>query len=55
MPLARRTEPELNVLGAVHHHILKRLRENKRLVGLDDADAPANNTPLHSTASSVYS
>src|SRR5687768_11764499 len=26
------------VLGAVHYHILKRLRENKRLVGLDDAD-----------------
>src|SRR5688500_17219747 len=26
-------------LGVIHHHILKRLRDNKRMVALDDEDA----------------
>lgn len=35
------------VLAAVHHHILKRLRENKRLVGLDDAEAELSHLAIH--------
>lgn len=35
------------VLGAVHYHILKRLRENQRLVGLDDAEAELSRLAIH--------
>src|SRR5688572_9095182 len=35
------------VLGAVHYHILQRLRDNKRLVGLDDADAELSHLAIH--------
>lgn len=35
------------VLGAVHHHILKQLRANKRLVALDDAEAELTHLAIH--------
>lgn len=34
-------------LGAIHHHILRRLRENKRLVALDDAEAELSHLAVH--------
>jgi RNA polymerase sigma-70 factor (ECF subfamily) len=34
-------------LGAIHHHILKRWRENKRLVDLDDAEADLSRIAFH--------
>lgn len=34
-------------LGAIHYHILRRLRENRKLVGLDDAEAELSHLAVH--------
>lgn len=34
-------------LGAIHHHVLKRLRHNKRMVSLQDAEAELTQLALH--------
>lgn len=34
-------------LGAIHHHIIKRLRDNKRLVALEDAESELSHLAIH--------
>lgn len=45
LPLEKRTKAYC--LGAIHHHILARLKENRRVVSLEDTEAELTHLAIH--------